>query len=227
MGQRVLIVEDDIETADFLAKALRQDGFTVEHVADGRDGLIMGSDSSFDLIVMDRMLPTLDGLSVVRALRAAGIGTPILILSAVSHIDERVKGLRAGGDDYITKPFGYSEVAARIDNLLRRRPGKEVETELSCGDLRVDLLSRRATRGGQAIDLLPREFKLLEYLLRRKDHVVTRTMLLEQVWDYRFDPHTSVIDTHVSRLRKKIDDGFATPLLHTIRGAGYRLSERP
>jgi two-component system OmpR family response regulator len=227
MGQRVLIVEDDVETADFLAKALRQDGFTVEHVADGRDGLIMGSDASFDLIVMDRMLPTMDGLSVVKALRAAGIETPILILSAVSHIDERVKGLRAGGDDYITKPFGYSEVAARIDNLLRRRPGKEVETELACGDLQVDLLSRRATRAGQAIDLLPREFKLLEYLLRHKDHVVTRTMLLEQVWDYRFDPHTSVIDTHVSRLRKKIDDGFATPLLHTIRGAGYRLSERP
>ena len=227
MGHRVLIVEDDVETADFLAKAMRQDGFTVEHVADGRDGLIMGSDSKFDLIVMDRMLPTMDGLSVVKALRAAGIETPILILSAVSHIDERVKGLRAGGDDYITKPFGYSEVAARIDNLLRRRPGKEVETELSCGDLKVDLLSRRVTRDGQAIDLLPREFKLLEYLLRHKDHVVTRTMLLEQVWDYRFDPHTSVIDTHVSRLRRKIDDGFATPLLHTIRGAGYRLSERP
>ena len=227
MGHRVLIVEDDVETADFLAKAMRQDGFTVEHVADGRDGLIMGSDSKFDLIVMDRMLPTMDGLSVVKALRAAGIETPILILSAVSHIDERVKGLRAGGDDYITKPFGYSEVAARIDNLLRRRSGKEVETELSCGDLKVDLLSRRVTRDGQAIDLLPREFKLLESLLRHKDHVVTRTMLLEQVWDYRFDPHTSVIDTHVSRLRRKIDDGFATPLLHTIRGAGYRLSERP
>ena len=227
MGHRVLIVEDDVETADFLARALRQDGFTVEHVADGRDGLIMGSDSKFDLIVMDRMLPTMDGLSVVRALRAAGIETPILILSAVSHIDERVKGLRAGGDDYITKPFGYSEVAARIDNLLRRRPGKEIETELSCGELKVDLLTRRVTRAGATIDLLPREFKLLEYLLRHKDHVVTRTMLLEQVWDYRFDPHTSVIDTHVSRLRKKIDDGFDTPLLHTIRGAGYRLSERP
>lgn len=227
MGHRVLLVEDDIETANFLAKALRQDGFTVEHVADGRDGLIMGSDSAFDLIVMDRMLPTMDGLSVVKALRAGGIETPILILSAVSHIDERVKGLRAGGDDYITKPFGYSEVAARIDNLLRRRPGKEVETELTCGELKVDLLTRRVTREGRSIDLLPREFKLLEYLLRHKDHVVTRTMLLEQVWDYRFDPHTSVIDTHVSRLRKKIDDGFTAPLLHTIRGAGYRLSEQP
>ncbi|PZQ65229.1 MAG: DNA-binding response regulator [Phenylobacterium zucineum] len=227
MSRRILIVEDDAETADFLAKSLRQDGFTVEHVADGRDGLFMGSSSEFDLIVMDRMLPSMDGLSVVKALRAAGVETPILILSAVAHIDERVKGLRAGGDDYITKPFGYSEVAARIENLLRRKPGKEVETELHCGDLRVDLLTRRVTRAGKAVDLLPREFKLLEYFLRHKDRVVTRTMLLEQVWDYRFDPHTSVVDTHISRLRKKIDEEFDTPLLHTLRGAGYRLSVQP
>lgn len=227
MSRRILIVEDDAETADFLAKSLRQDGFTVEHVADGRDGLIMGSSSEFDLIVMDRMLPTMDGLSVVKALRAAGVETPILILSAVAHIDERVKGLRAGGDDYITKPFGYSEVAARVENLLRRKPGKEIETELTCGDLTVDLLTRRITRAGKSVDLLPREFKLLEYLLRHKDRVVTRTMLLEQVWDYRFDPHTSVIDTHISRLRKKIDEGFETPLLHTLRGTGYRLSAQP
>ncbi|MBX3482728.1 response regulator transcription factor [Phenylobacterium sp.] len=227
MSRRILVVEDDAETADFLAKSLRQDGFTVEHVADGRDGLFMGSGSGFDLIVMDRMLPTMDGLSVVKALRAAGVETPILILSALAHIDERVKGLRAGGDDYITKPFGYSEVAARIENLLRRKPGKEVETELRCGDLSVDLLTRRVTRAGRGVDLLPREFKLLEYFLRHKDRVVTRTMLLEQVWDYRFDPHTSVVDTHISRLRKKIDEGFETPLLHTLRGTGYRLSERP
>jgi len=227
MSRRILIVEDDAETADFLAKSLRQDGFTVEHVADGRDGLFMGSSSEFDLIVMDRMLPNMDGLSVVKALRAGGVETPILILSAVAHIDERVKGLRAGGDDYITKPFGYSEVAARIENLLRRKPGKEVETELRCGDLRVDLLSRRVTRADKPVDLLPREFKLLEYLLRHKDRVVTRTMLLEQVWDYRFDPHTSVVDTHISRLRKKIDEGFTPPLLHTLRGTGYRLSEQP
>lgn len=227
MSRRILVVEDDVETADFLAKSLRQDGFTVEHVADGRDGLFMGSSSEFDLIVMDRMLPTMDGLSVVKALRAAGVETPILILSALAHIDERVKGLRAGGDDYITKPFGYSEVAARIENLLRRKPGKEVETELHCGDLSVDLLTRRVTRAGQTVELLPREFKLLEYFLRHKDRVVTRTMLLEQVWDYRFDPHTSVVDTHISRLRKKIDEGFEAPLLHTLRGTGYRLSERP
>lgn len=227
MSRRILLVEDDTETADFLAKSLRQDGFTVEHVADGRDGLIMGSSSEFDLIVMDRMLPTIDGMGVIKALRAAGVETPILILSAIAHIDERVKGLRAGGDDYLTKPFGYSEVAARIENLLRRRPGRAVDTELRCGDLTVDLLSRRVSRAGQSIELLPREFKLLEYLLRHKDRVVTRTMLLEQVWDYRFDPHTSVVDTHISRLRKKIDEPFEAPLLHTLRGTGYRMSERP
>jgi len=227
MSRRILLVEDDIETAAFLAKSLRQDGFTVEHVADGRDGLIMGSSSEFDLIVMDRMLPTIDGMGVIKALRAAGVETPILILSAIAHIDERVKGLRAGGDDYLTKPFGYSEVAARIENLLRRRPGRAVDTELRCGDLTVDLLSRRVSRAGQSIELLPREFKLLEYLLRHKDRVVTRTMLLEQVWDYRFDPHTSVVDTHISRLRKKIDEPFEAPLLHTLRGTGYRMSERP
>jgi two-component system OmpR family response regulator len=226
MSRRILVVEDDTETADYLVRSLREDGYTVEQVADGRDGLIMGSSSEFDLILMDRMLPTMDGLSVVRALRAANVETPILILSALAHIDERVGGLRAGGDDYITKPFGYSEVAARIENLLRRKPGTAVETELRCGDLTVDLLTRRVSRGGQAIDLLPREFKLLEYLLRHKDRVVTRTMLLEQVWDYRFDPHTSVVDTHISRLRRKIDEGFGPPLLHTLRGTGYRFSER-
>ncbi len=227
MSRRVLVIEDDQEIADYILKGLRQDGFTVEHVADGRDGLFLGSSSDFDAVVLDRLLPGMDGLSVVKALRAAGIETPILILSALSHLDERVNGLRAGADDYLTKPFGYSELLARLHNLLRRRPGKEIETALRCGDLTVDLLTRRVVRGGQQIDLLPREFKLLEYLLRHKDRVVTRTMLLEQVWDYRFDPHTSVVDTHVSRLRKKIDEGFPAPLLHTLRGTGYRLSEQP
>ncbi len=226
MSRRVLLVEDDADTAEYILKGLREDGFSVEHVADGRDGLYMASGSEFDAIVMDRMIPGMDGLSVIKALRAAGVGTPILILSALTHLDERVKGLRAGGDDYLTKPFGYSELNARLENLMRRRPGKDVETELRCGDLRMDLLSRRVERAGHSIGLLPREFKLLEYLLRHKNRVVTRTMLLEQVWDYRFDPHTSVIDTHISRLRKKIDDGQATPLLHTLRGTGYRLSEQ-
>ena len=227
MSRRILLVEDDAETADYILSGLRQDGFNVEHVSDGRDGLFMGSSSDFDAVIMDRMVPGMDGLSVIKALRAGGVETPILILSALAHLDERVKGLRAGGDDYLTKPFGYSELAARLENLLRRRTGKEVQTELNCGDLRMDLLTRRVSRGGDIVTLLPREFKLLEYFMRHKDRVVTRTMLLEQVWDYRFDPHTSVIDTHISRLRKKIDEGKPMPLLHTLRGTGYRLSEQP
>jgi two-component system OmpR family response regulator len=227
MSGRVLLVEDDVDTADYVAKGLREAGFTVEHVADGRDGLYLASSSAFDAVIMDRMLPGMDGLSVVKALRAGGVETPILILSALAHMDERVSGLRAGGDDYLTKPFGFSELHARIENLMRRRGGKAVETMLRCADVVMDLLSRKVTRSGRALDLLPREFKLLEYFLRNKDRVVTRTMLLEQVWDYRFDPHTSIIDTHISRLRKKLDDGYPTPLLHTLRGVGYRLSETP
>jgi two-component system OmpR family response regulator len=225
MSRRVLVVEDDASTAAFLAKGLRGEGFTVEQAADGRDGLYMATKSDFDAIVIDRMLPGLDGLSAIRALRAAAVQTPILILSALGHLDERVRGLRSGGDDYLTKPFAFSELHARLENLMRRRGGAPAETELSVGDLSIDLLARKARRGGAPIDLLPREFKLLEYLMRNKDRVVTRVMLLEQVWDYRFDPHTSVIDTHVSRLRRKIDQGFEKPLLHTVRGAGYRLSE--
>ncbi len=225
MSGRVLVVEDDAETADYLTKGLREAGFTVEHAADGRDGLYLASSSGFDAVVMDRMLPGMDGLSVVKALRAAGVETPILILSALAQLDERVTGLRVGGDDYLTKPFGFSELHARLENLIKRRGGRSVETVLRCGDLEMDLLSRRVSRGGRPLDLLPREFKLLEHFLRNKDRVVTRTMLLEQVWDYRFDPHTSIIDTHISRLRKKLDDGFDQQLLHTLRGVGYRLSE--
>lgn len=227
MSRRILVVEDDADTAEYILKGLREEGFTVEHVADGRDGLYMASSSEFDAIVMDRMMPGMDGLSVTKALRAANVQTPILILSALAHLDERVQGLRAGGDDYLTKPFGFSELSARLDNLMRRGGAKAAETSLSCGDLRLDLLGRRVTRGGKPLELLPRELKLLEYLLRHRDRVVTRTMLLEEVWDYRFDPHTSLIDTHVSRLRKKIDEGFDKPLLHTVRGSGYRLSESP
>jgi two-component system OmpR family response regulator len=227
MSGRILVVEDDADTADYVNKGLREAGYTVEHVADGRDGLYLASSSTFDAVVMDRMLPGMDGLSVVKALRAGGVETPILILSALAQLDERVIGLKAGGDDYLTKPFGFSELHARIENLVRRRGGKSVETLLRCGDLSMDLLSRKVTRSGKALDLLPREFKLLEYFLRNKDRVVTRTMLLEQVWDYRFDPHTSIIDTHISRLRKKLDEGFDQPLLHTLRGVGYRLSESP
>ncbi len=227
MSRRILVVEDDPDAAEYVLKGLREDGYTVEHVADGRDGLYLATTSRFDAIVMDRMVPGMDGLSVIKALRAAGIETPIIILSALAQMDERVKGLRSGGDDYLAKPFGYSELSARLENLMRRGGSKAPESKLSCGDLEMDLLARKVTRGGKPIELLPREFKLLEYLLRNKHRVVTRTMLLEEVWDYRFDPHTSLIDTHISRLRKKIDDGFDKPLLHTVRGTGYRLSEAP
>ena len=227
MSRRILVVEDDAETADYILKGLREEGFTVELSADGRDGLYLASSSTFDAVVMDRMLPGMDGLSVIKALRAAGVQTPIIILSALAHLDERVKGLRAGGDDYLTKPFGFAELSARLDGLLRRGAPSQAQTRLTCGDLSLDLLTRRVTRAGRGLDLVPREMKLLEYLLRHAGRVVTRTMLLEEVWDYRFDPHTSLIDTHVSRLRKKIDDGFETPLLHTVRGSGYRLAETP
>ncbi|MDB5470537.1 MAG: DNA-binding response regulator [Caulobacter sp.] len=227
MSRRVLVVEDDASTADYIGKGLRDEGFTVECTNDGRDALYLATSSEFDVIVMDRMIPGLDGLSVIKALRAAAIPTPILILSALGHLDERVKGLRSGGDDYLTKPFGFSELHARIENLIHRRTEKAVEVELRCGDLVMDLLSRKVVRGGKPIDLLPREFKLLEYMLRNQNRVVTRVMLLERVWDYRFDPHTSIVDTHVSRLRKSLEAGFDKPLLHTVRGAGYRLSEEP
>ena len=227
MPYRLLVVEDDANAAEFVCKGLRQEGFAVEHVAAGPDALHMALSEPFDLFVLDRNIPGVDGLSVLKALRAAQNETPVIILSALAHADERVNGLRAGADDYLGKPYTFSELHLRIENLLKRRAGKDAQTSLSCGDLTMDLLTRRVTRAGKAIDLLQREFQILEHLLRNKDRVVTRTMLLEQVWDYRFDPHTSLIDTHMSRLRKKIDDGFGAPLLHTIRGVGYRLSEQP
>lgn len=227
MGARILVVEDDTDTAEYLLKSLREEGYVVEHAADGRDGLYLASAGAFDVVIQDRMVPGLDGLSVIKALRAAGVETPVLILSALGQLDERVKGLRAGGDDYLTKPFAFSELSARVASLLRRPPRQETQTTLRCADLEMDLLERRVRRAGRSLDLLPREFKLLEHLLRHAGRVVTRTMLLEDLWDYRFDPHTSLIDTHVSRLRKKIDEGFDRPLLHTVRGSGYRLSEQP
>ena len=185
MGAKILVVEDDPDTAETLLNGLRQEGHTVEHVADGRDALYLASAAAFDAIVMDRMIPGLDGLSVLKALRAADIDTPLLILSALGQLDERVKGLRAGGDDYLAKPFAFAELAARLDNILRRPARRDVVTTLTCGDLEMDLLQRRVSRGGARLDLLPREFKLLEYLLRHRDRVVTRTMLLEQLWDYQ------------------------------------------
>ncbi len=223
---KILVVEDDAATADYIVKGLKEAGYVVDHAGDGRDGLFHATDGSYDAIVLDRMLPGMDGLAVLQALRAAKVDTPVIILSALGSLDDRLQGLTAGSDDYLVKPFAFAELQARIEAMRRRSGGgTSVETKLGCADLEMDLLSRRVTRDGQRLDLQPREFRLLEYLLRHKEQVVTRTMLLEGVWDYHFDPGTNVIDVHVSRLRKKIDDGFDRPLLHTVRGAGYRLGE--
>ena len=224
MAQRVLIVEDDEPTANYIVKGLTEQGMVVDRAANGRDGLFLATDGSYDAIVLDRMLPQMDGMAVLGALRAANITTPVLILSALGSADERVAGLTAGSDDYLTKPFAFAELLARLKILMRRgATTPAVETRLTCDDLEMDLLSRKVKRAGKPIDLQPREFRLLEHLLRHADQVVTRTMLLEHVWDYHFDPGTNVIDVHISRLRRKIDDGHPRPLLHTVRGAGYRL----
>jgi two-component system OmpR family response regulator len=221
---KILVVEDDRTTADFILKGLAEHGHVGDHAADGRDGLFHATDGGYDAIVLDRMLPMMDGLTVLSALRAAGIETPVLLLSALGSVDDRVKGLTAGSDDYLVKPFAFAELIARLELLMRRRgSGTAVETELSCGDLRMDLLKREVRRGERPIELQPREFRLVEYLLRHAGQVVTRTMLLEGVWDYHFDPGTNVIDVHISRLRRKIDTEGEPPLIHTIRGAGYRI----
>jgi two-component system OmpR family response regulator len=221
---KLLVIEDDTETARYLVKGLSESGYVVDHAADGRNGLFMATSTDYDAIIVDRLLPGMDGLSVVAALRAAEIRTPVLILSALGTVDDRVKGLRAGADDYLVKPYAFSELLARVEALLRRgSTGETPVTRLRVGDLEMDLLTRTVRRAGQSIELLPREFRLLEFLMRHSAQVVTRTMLLEHVWDYHFDPQTNVIDVHISRLRQKIDKGFAPPLLHTVRGAGYML----
>ena len=220
---RILVIEDDRDAATWLMKGLRESGHVVDLAANGEDGLAMALESIHDMLVVDRMLPKMDGLTIIRTLRAKGITTPALILSALSDVDERVKGLRAGGDDYLAKPYAFSELLARIEGLRRRNSNEPPETKLKAGDLELDLLTRQVTRGGQVIPLQPREFKLLEYLLRNEGHIVTRTMLLENVWDYHFDPQTNVIDVHISRLRAKIEKGFATSILQTVRGAGYMI----
>lgn len=227
LSRKLLIVEDDEAAAGYLVNGLSEAGYTVDRVADGRDGLFLATDGRYAAIILDRMLPGMDGLAVLAALRAAQISTPVLILSALGTIDDRVKGLRAGAEDYLVKPFAFAELQARVESLIRRStaPADAPITVLQCGDLEVDLLTRRATRAGKVLVLQPRELKLLEYLLRHKDQVVTRTMLLEDVWNFHFDPSTNVVDVHISRLRKKIDEGQENPLLHTVRGAGYRLSE--
>ena len=219
----VLLIEDDIEAARFLVKGLRESGYSVDHSADGRDGLFRATEEQFDLIVTDRMLPHLDGLAVIERLRQQGIGTPVLVLSALGSVDDRIKGLKSGGDDYLTKPFAFAELLARIEALLRRRPSAPHTTRLKVEDLEFDLLARRVTRAGREVELTARELKLLEFLMRRAGQVVTRTMLLEGVWDLHFDPQSNLIDVHISRLRQVIDRGTDHPLIHMVRGSGYVL----
>jgi len=222
-SMRILVIEDDRDAASWLIKGLTESGHVIDHAANGEDGLAMAQENLHDILIVDRMLPKMDGLTIIRTLRAKGVTTPVLILSALSDVDERVKGLRAGGDDYLAKPYAFSELLARVEGLGRRNSQEPQETKLKAVDLEIDLLTRAVTRAGQNIPLQPREFKLLEYLMRNAGHIVTRTMLLENVWDYHFDPQTNVIDVHVSRLRSKIDKGFDEPLLQTVRGAGYMI----
>jgi len=220
---KILIIEDDREAASFLKKAFSEAGHNADVAADGETGFALADGGSYDVFVIDRMLPRRDGLSVIAGLRAKGNTTPALILSALGEVDDRVTGLRAGGDDYLTKPYAFSELLARVEVLKRRVGGRDAETVYRVGDLELDRLSHTVRRGGQEITLQPREFRLLEYLMRHAGQVVTRTMLLENVWDYHFDPQTNVIDVHVSRLRGKIEKGFDKPILHTVRGAGYMI----
>ncbi|WP_419808180.1 winged helix-turn-helix domain-containing protein [Sphingomonas sp.] len=228
MGHRILLIEDDAATAGYLAKGLGEEGFLVDSAGTGRDGLFHATDMGYDCIVLDRMLPGIDGMGVLSAMRAAGIETPVIILSALGSPEDRVKGLTGGADDYLVKPFAFAELLARVRLLIGRGGAKvPVATALRCDDLEMDLLARRVQRDGRTIELQPREFRLLEFLLRHAEQVVTRTMLLEGVWDYHFDPGSNVIDVHLSRLRRKVDDGHARPLLHTIRGVGYRLGVKP
>jgi len=222
---KILLVEDNARVSQFVQKGLTEAGHTVDHADNGRDGLFLAASEPYDVIVMDRMLPGgIDGLGLIEALRKTGSRTPILILSAMGEGDDRIRGLKAGGDDYLTKPFAFGELTARLDALMRRAQPQVNETVLTVSDLRLDLLSRKVTRGGTPVALQPREFKLLEYLMRHADQVVTRTMLIENVWDYHFDPQTNVVDVHVSRVRQKIDAGFERPLIRTVRGAGYMLT---
>jgi len=220
-----LVIEDDKDVASFIRNGLAQAGYNVDHADNGKDGLFLATTEDYDVLVVDRMLPGVDGLTLIRTLRASQDSTPVLILSALGEVDDRVKGLKAGGDDYLVKPFAFSELLARLEALDRRAKtgGDAPSTVLKAADLEMDLLRREVRRGSELIDLQPREFQLLEFLLRHAGQVVTRTMLLEGVWDYHFDPQTNVIDVHVSRLRSKIDRGFDRPLLHTVRGVGYRL----
>ena len=227
MSRKILVVEDDSATAAYLQRGLIEAGYAVEACRDGRDGLFLASEGVFDVVVADRMLPGLDGLAMTSAIRAAGLPVPVLMLSALTGVDDRVDGLKAGADDYLCKPFSFAELSARIEALVRRSDrgtGEVHKTRLSVGDLDIDLLARSVHRAGRAIQLGAREFNILEYLARHAGQVVTRTMMLEKIWNYHFDPGSNVVDVHIGRLRRKLEDGFDVPILHTVRGAGYRLS---
>ncbi|HTE38365.1 MAG TPA: response regulator [Reyranella sp.] len=217
---KILLIEDDRQTADYIAKGLREHGHVVDKADNGRDGLYMATGETYDVMIVDRNLPQMDGLSLVKAARASGTKTPVLFLTTMGGVDDRVAGLEAGADDYLTKPFAFAELMARV-SALARRPPIVTTTSLRAGDLEIDLLARTVTRGGKRIELLAQEFKILEYLMRHTGEIVTRTMLLEKVWDFHFDPKTNIVETHISRLRGKIDKGFDKPLVHTVRGAGY------
>lgn len=225
VAMRILIIEDDQAVSAFIAKGMKEARHGIDVAYNGKDGLLLASTEDYDVLIIDRMLPKLDGLSIIKTLRALGKSVPILILSALGDVDDRVNGLRSGGDDYLVKPFAFSELLARVEILGRRQHKEAEQTTLSAQNIEVNLMTRKVTRAGVSIDLQTREFSLLEYLLKHKNQVVTRTMLLENVWDYHFDPQTNVIDVHISRLRSKIDKGFDTPIIQTVRGAGYIIED--
>ena len=220
---KILIVEDDAATAAFIVRGLKEQGHTADHAGNGLDGLVLAQQTAYDVLVLDRMLPGLDGLTLLKTLRNAGNTVPVIMLTAMGSIEDRVTGLGSGAEDYLVKPFAFAELYARICSLARRPPLSQVVTVLKAGDLELDLIKRRVTREGRVLDLQPTEFKLLEFLLRHAGQVVTRTMLLEGVWDFHFDPKTNMVETHISRLRAKVDRDFDNPIIHTVRGAGYRI----
>jgi two-component system OmpR family response regulator len=222
---KLLVVEDDAAVAEHLLRSLKAAGHTVDHAAEGRAGLMLAGGETYDVILLDRMLPGVDGMTILRTLRGGGVQTPILIVTSLDGIDDRVEGLEAGGDDYLVKPFAFAELLARVNALARRPPTRDAPTVLQVGDLRLDILKRAVTRGGKRIEIQPREFQLLDYLMRHAGRVVTRTMLLEAVWNFHFDPKTNIVETHISRLRGKINRGSDPELIHTVRGAGYCLRE--
>lgn len=227
MVGRILVVEDDERLAEYISRGLIEQNFTVDHASNGRDGLFLATEGEHDVVILDRMLPGMDGMAVLKAMRAAEVQTPVIVLSALADTNDRIEGLTAGADDYLAKPFSFAELLARVQALRRRDKGAATQPQqsvLRCGDLELDRLARQVRRGARKIPMQPREFRLLEYLMLHADEVVTRTMLLEAVWDYHFDPGTNVIDVHISRLRRKIDDGEAVAMLRTVRGAGYMIS---